>query len=412
VVIRRSAFASLLHSWLTVSSIAVALLMTRVGPDPRLIALKDVAVFGVLALYLPLMRRGSGRWSLPRFAPIAAVLIAGAIASSENPLATLASLRQLAGPYALVAVGYLAVRNHASYAALLATIRRNLWILFWFGLLERAVGITRFVDVGPFFDAKNIPLSPSGVPYVFIEPIFGGVLRMVSLLLDPINTGHSLVCLMCIEAAADAGHRSRLRRMGLAAAGVVLTTSKGAILQIGVVFGWMNDRVSRYVRVVTAVLFTFLVVTYGAIHGGIAAHVHGFARSFHDLTPFGHGLARAGNQAYLFGDTSQSEGIGDSFFGAVIGQIGIVGLAVWLYPLVSLARRLPRGDLLRRLFLSQLLVAVLSENSFNLLSVYSACLLLGASLSVVSLGGEAGLPRATRAGRPALAQPGRSPAST
>jgi len=80
-------------------------------------------------------------------------------------------------------------------------------------------------------------------------------------------------------------------------------------------------------------------------------------------------------------DSMLDIGIVDSFLGSLIGQLGVVGFVLWLYPLWRIFRIFPKNHFLGRLLLSQVLISALSENAFNLLSVAFLMVAAGAYYS-------------------------------
>ncbi|GLU43206.1 hypothetical protein Musp01_08300 [Muricauda sp. NBRC 101325] len=103
-------------------------------------------------------------------------------------------------------------------------------------------------------------------------------------------------------------------------------------------------------------------------------HVEGLQSTIANVNFFGHGLAKTGNQAFMFGDPSVV--IGDTYIGAIVGQIGILGFLLWISPFIVILRRL-NFNLTSKILIAQLIIALISENAFNLLSVFLVCIFIG-----------------------------------
>lgn len=352
------------------------------NPSLNILGLKDVVIFLVMGLYILTLKNTNLKPFLSLY-PVAVVLFFAAVFSPAPTFAIVASLRQLIVPLILIFSSYLAIRSEKDLFSLFKKIRFNLWILLLFGFSEKIFGFWRYIDLSNFFKAKNIPLSPDKIPYVFIEPIAGGINRMVSLLLDPINLGHTLICLLCLELVFSDKYQKI--RIILVIAGLALTFCKGAILQLFLIFIILNKDLDVAIRLLITAGLILFVVMFSDVHGGILTHFNGFIAAFDNISAFGGGLGTAGNQSLMFAGKLKGigeDGIGDSFIGAIIGQIGVIGLLFWLIPFFIFSKHFSSNDIFKRILVSQLLIAILSENSFNLLSIYTICLIIGAKLSI------------------------------
>jgi hypothetical protein len=382
-MIRKAFLNEFLHLWLTVSSLVIAVIYFVLNPSLNILGLKDLLVFAVLGMYLFFSREVDLRPFIV-LGPLFLVLIFSSVFSPAPAFAIVASLRQLLVPFILIFCSYLATRSEEDLQRLYSKIYFNLWLLLIFGFAEKFFGFWQYIDLTNFFAAKNIPVNSDNIPYVFIEPIGDGIIRMSSFLLDPINLGHTLVCLLCIELFSPS--RYRILKLGIILLGLIFTFCKGAIVQLLFIFVIFNTRIHMGIRIVITVSMAAGAVLLSAYHEGILIHFNGFIASFADISPFGGGMATAGNQSHMFAKDILKEGldqdIGDSFIGAVIGQIGMVGLFFWILPFFQLTRDFGTNDIFKRVLLSQLVIACISENSFNLLSIYSVCIIVGGKLAL------------------------------
>lgn len=377
------------YAWLAVSSIVLAMFAYLFGEIPVIaFSAKDAPIYlGIAVLCF---------WGVPSFGlkailpcvGIALLLLVQLITSDADLIAKAASLRQLLSVYALMFLGFVAVRTPQQY------LQVSRWIIgiglaaIVFGFVERFTHLWEGGLLFNYFSSKSILTFGSGYPVFFIEPIFmelsgGGVIRMVSTFLDPINFGHSLVLLISLLYFQKLGLDSSLRvaLIFFALFALFLTFSKGSWLQLVLVFTLMNQKLSTGIRLVALASFITILLMAATVHAGVVLHLKGFMESISTATSFGYGLGAAGNYASMLGQDLVVQ-IGDTFVGLIIGQIGVIGLILWAYPLIKATRYIGWDDVVSKVFIAQLIVASLSENTFNLLAIAGVSLLLGAKLGV------------------------------
>jgi hypothetical protein len=240
--------------------------------------------------------------------------------------------------------------------------------------------------------AKNISSYPSGYPPFFVYPNaiireadLPGMARMVSSFLDPINLGHTLVFGLCLLVYENSIKMLKPVRMTLAfffLVGIFLTISKGAIMQFFLVAIVLNSKIRLPFRIIFSLAVVPFLYVFVSDSVNFSIHYSGLRSSISSISLLGHGLAMVGNYAKMFApDSMLDTGIGDSFWGSLIGQIGFFGFLAWLYPFWKITQILPPNHYIKRLLYSQLLVCALSENAFNLLSVTFLMVAAGAYYS-------------------------------
>jgi hypothetical protein len=156
-----------------------------------------------------------------------------------------------------------------------------------------------------------------------------------------------------------------------------LTFSKGAMLQLFFIFFILNKNINLILRIFSLLFLSILIYIVSLNHAGFLVHFNGFINVFHYLTLFGNGLATYGNYAIMFGSGDISSGVGDSYWGSIIGQLGLVGFMAWILSFFTVIKNFPHNSYLTRILVSQLLISAISENAFNLLSIYILMILLG-----------------------------------
>lgn len=299
----------------------------------------------------------------------------------------LISIRQLFVVYFIFFFGAVYSHDHDRQAGHLF-VRLGLFVLF-FGLIDRFFYLSRDV-ITSFFEAKSIVISSAGYPYIFLEPLtyfneFSGelgFLRMYSFFLDPVNLGHFLVT--CYAISNDKSIHKLLFFIG-----VILCFSKGAILLLFLYISCFELRLPISVKVITCIFIVFLSFLILKDHAGFWVHLHGLLVSLENISILGEGLGKAGNVAVMYGEGSVFDGLGDTFWGAILGQIGIIGFTFYVLCILAMYTFIRKDKRkLYYLFLIQFCLSSLSENSFNFLSVFYLSFLLGYYSNISSVSGR------------------------
>jgi hypothetical protein len=251
------------------------------------------------------------------------------------------------------------------------------------GFIEVYYSVWHFIDITDYFKIKEIPVFDKtfkrfyNYPVFFTEPLFGGVKRMTSTLLDPINLGHSFAIIISLLVFDETLKYSKINKrllIILFSIGLILTFSKGALLQLILFLFIANNRISIIMKVIILVVFTMLLYYASNFHFGIRLHLHGIETALKNINLLGHGVGKVGNQAFMFGE--QSIEYGDTFFGSLLGQIGIIGYFLWILPFIIIINKL-KFNVISKILISQLLLSLISENAFNFLSIFLVCIILG-----------------------------------
>jgi hypothetical protein len=254
-------------------------------------------------------------------------------------VAAAASSRNIVAPFLFLLIGL-----HASVWARHAVYLRYLVMLGFvavvFGFIEaNTPDFWQSLDLRTLWEKKGISVQQdSGLPKNFFasEQVVPGefLRRMAGPFADPVNFGTFLFAVFM----AAWYLRGLLCQIATVAA-MVLAVSKGALLGLIVFFAfWTRYYASRTSHLIALVLlaagaYNFYLFTVSSSTGSTAAHIGGFTAAFVEFPqhPFGRGLGSSGVLAGLFSEGSEStSAVTESGLGMVIGQLGIVGLAVYL----------------------------------------------------------------------------------
>ncbi|WKB35503.1 hypothetical protein QS257_18595 [Terrilactibacillus sp. S3-3] len=114
-----------------------------------------------------------------------------------------------------------------------------------------------------------------------------------------------------------------------------MTFSKGALISVAIgilVYLLKKNRFSKLLGVLMSYIVVFLLVIILANYqkfSSLPAHLNGFISNLITVikSPLGLGLGRSGNFASLYNANANAANTsaGESFIGAMLGQIGLVG---------------------------------------------------------------------------------------
>jgi len=390
----RISLLNVTYAFLCVSSLLISLLFHFYENIPvYFIAIKDVVIYSSIFVALLVFKVPPGLSKyVSSIIPIAIILLLSFVMSDAPEIAKIASIRQIINLYAIILLAYLLVNNFRCEKLF---YRWQFFVVFFvllFGFFEWSSEIWRSGVLFNYFSSKNIPVNSVGYPYFFLEPLSSlrnivdreYVIRMTSTFLDPINLGHALVFwFVLLKEKAHIVRNEGLRKglMLCILIALFLTFSKGAWLQLLLILFVFDLFKSIEVRVFLLFLVALLLNVLANYHAGVAIHVSGFNESISSVTLMGYGLGMAGNYASMFSSVKEVM-IGDTYIGALLGQIGVVGLVAWLYPIFLILKKIERlsSSISIKIIVTQIFISLFSENAFNLLSIFNISLLIGIEL--------------------------------
>lgn len=378
--IKKSILFKTLLLWCFFCSFFLAFVYFLFPVNINLLFLKDAFILLIFVLSL----KFTSKIDLVFFYIILFVLFATLLSlTSKAPLmAKVTSLRQMIIPFILVLVG-VNLGDRLNLNSLKKFIVNVAVFCLFFGFIEILFSIWHYINITNYFHIKNIPTYNLSYterfhyPVFFIEPILGGLKRMTSFILDPINLGHTFAFIISLLMFDEGLIKKRDKKYALIlffAIGLCLTFSKGAILQLILTIFFVTKKISLSIKLIIVGLLCVLLIHAANFHDGIKIHLDGLVVSLSNINLFGHGLGTVGNQAAMFGNPILK--IGDTYFGSILGQIGVVGYLLWFLPFFVIIRRV-NYNLIAKIFLAQILISMISENSFNLLSIFLVCTFLG-----------------------------------
>lgn len=386
-----------LFVWSAVSS-AIILLLIKVGFTTQYIfALKDMLVFMFAFVFLKFLfsvKKSEKLFLISIFFIFLLYLYINFYSLNYDYNAPLNNIRQILSPIILLFIFCsISLNNHEIKKSL------NLYVkiisfIFLFGSIEVAFSLWEKVNLQVFFNLKGIPTNEYGLSYMFYEPMIGYRERMTSTILDPISLGHFFASSMIFMYYVNKRTNVKILFFNfqlnkfifyISLLGVIATFSKGAMLQAFIGILILNSNISLIVRILLSLLpFSLFYLLPKDMLVGIYIHLNGFLNSLDSVTFFGYGIGSVGNYAKMFSNdltTYNALEISDTFLGSLLGQIGIFGSILWLLLCILTLILLSSSGLLKnnvgiKIFISQFLVSVLSENTMNVTSLLLPCCLI------------------------------------
>jgi len=349
-------------------------------PEQRLILMgKDLLVLA-MATFLIVSRPFKMPVILLAFLPFIGICLVDFVLSDAGFQAKTGSLRQILIPILFLVMGALWGLSANDVSKSRHIMKQRLWFFIVAGLILYMLPAHYVGWLKTYFEAKGTDISEFGIPAQWLEPVFGGIPRMVSTFFDPINWGHFLVFSLFIFLPKKKNAWDELLAI-LILLSLALSFCKGAWLQLAIMTGILYFPLPRWLKLVGLAFVPVLVFVAAGYHDGIRNHQTGFENALKTLSFFGHGLGKTGNVALIFNDKAEPF-IFDTYVGAIIGQTGLLGTSFWILGWsVILIGLYKTNRTLGLLLFSQLFVSCYSDNAFNLLSVMAVCLYAGSEIT-------------------------------
>ena len=215
-----------------------------------------------------------------------------------------------------------------------------------FGIVEEFILGDKFwlaLNISSLFKAKGFSRWViAGMPGNYYSADFYSIIgrsvrRLVGITTDPLLTAHFLAFCIVILLFLDVD--KKIFKIVLLSIATFLTLSKGAILIVAISFlykVWIKNRKVAIFLIVFAI--TGLV---GIIHSNIlrtvSIHLAGLTTAAESISIIGGGIGTSGNLASLGGKSTTS---GESFFGMILGQLGIIGLLLFIWMIKRMTKLL------------------------------------------------------------------------
>lgn len=305
----------------------------------------------------------------------------------KNPGYTspLNNIRQIISPI-LVLFTFLSVRPVVSNPITFRnTINWTVLLVLFFGFFELAFSVWEKVNLANYFLDKGIPVNNDGLSYMFYEPMFNYIKRMTSFFIDPISLGHFFSTtilfiffsgLYNINKSNHYFFLSKKAIIYLSFIGLILTFSKGAWLQLLIGCILLTKKINvffKFILLLTPLGFLFLLPDDSLT--GILIHLKGTINSILSISFFGYGIGTVGNYAKMFSSNITlyyQLGISDTYLGSLLGQIGIIGLLLWILIMLFILNKFSSSKhnffVATGIFFSVFIVSAMSENTMNITS--------------------------------------------
>ena len=118
---------------------------------------------------------------------------------------------------------------------------------------------------------------------------------------------------------------------------IILTLSKGAILIIAIAFlykVWIkNKKLAIFLCLFAIAGLTGLIQTN--VLRTVSIHIAGLTSAAAELSILGGGIGTSGNLAQLTGNSTTA---GESFFGMILGQLGLAGLLLFIWMIIRMTK--------------------------------------------------------------------------
>lgn len=309
--------------------------------------LKEILVY-VVILFSFIKKRKIDRTEIYSIIALA-VLLLYLFARNDFSMSAISSFRQLSIPFVLYMFGR-SIRLKKGELRELAQFFIRLCILsVLFGIVQIVVGPAFFDKMG----MQNYMLIkygyvmsyggycvPNSMMSYDLYPYTGKMyFRMASVLVDPVILAQ-ILALAYILVAFDRENQlvAKKRQMICAillAAGTLLTLGKSGIIIIilATVYLWgkknIQNKLLSYGIYFIGGILCLMIMFRTSTGSSIDLHLRGLTENVRQMAqyPIGRGIGMAGNLAAAYG--VDVENSGESFVGAVIAQMGIVGLGIY-----------------------------------------------------------------------------------
>ena len=263
-----------------------------------------------------------------------------------------------------------------------------------FGLIERyilgdafwlALNVSKLYETKGFSNWVYGTLPGNYYSSDFYHIIGKSIRRLVGITTEPLLTAHFLALGIVILLFTDCEKIALKKnvKLILLTSACILTISKGAFLIIGIAYLykiWFRNKAVAIVAVCAAVVGVFWIIQSNLFRT-IAIHLEGFFTGLTNLSLFGGGLGTSGNLTSVSGGISSTSG--ESFFGMILGQTGIIGLILFIWAVYRMGKwvlRIEKGKyeycIIAYTF-AVMVEAMVSESAINFVGSGCAFIVLG-----------------------------------
>lgn len=355
-----------------------------------MILYKDIILWGVVILY--------ALSSLKIKISIVPLLLFGLYIFTElfqgavDVYTKLVCFRQLVTPVVLVIYGRALRLNYDEIVDYTIFVVKLGFYQAIFGLIERFILGDEFwlaINISALFENKGFSKWVlSGLPgnyysYDFYYSIGDSIKRLVGVTTDPLLTVHYLaLCLVILIFSSKNEYANSNIMYIILLVATILTLSKGGLLIIVVAYIYkasMKNKILAYMCGIIAMSVLFIIIQSDLLRT-IAIHILGVTSAFVNVSLFGQGLGTSGNLASLGAGSLTA---GESFWGMILGQIGIVGLILFcfmIYVASKFSLKYNKGNICYATVayvVAVMIEGILSESAINYVGSGCGFILLG-----------------------------------
>ena len=310
---------------------------------------KELIFYGVVVLYFLTNKRLKIRKSSVPLIIMVLLCVPYFFVGVASLYTKLICFRQIMTPIILILYGRtlsINERELRDYFSFLVKIGVGIVI---FGIIEEFVigdSLWFSLHIEKYMDMKGFSkwVYSNGLPGNYYSAdlymVVGMLRRMVSIMADPLLTGHFLA--LCIVIILY--NRFIINPLYYAVTlvvltvGVIFTLSKGAILVIAIAYTyklWCRYKPIAILCGVIGVILLAYMIKNNTLYT-ISQHTGGLIASFGNIV--GKGFGSAGNYSNLYGNASSE--VAESYMGALLGQMGLIGFGIFLYMFIYYSKKL------------------------------------------------------------------------
>ncbi len=338
------------------------------------------------------------------------VLVVYLIFRMDFSMTTIASFRQLSIPFIFYLFGRSVRLQKGNFIEIIRFFVKICIFSVLFGLFQIIIGPSFFDKLG----MKNYMLLKYGMVSVYgkycvpdsmmsydLMKFTGKIYyRMASILVDPVILSQILALAFVLVSfdyslKLTSENKKKIYSI-LLAVGILATMGKGGIVIaiLAWVFIWGKEnrqrKVLSYALYAAAGLMCLTILVGSSDGSSVDMHFRGLTDSISVLkeNPLGKGIGTEGNMAALYG--ADTETIGESFVGALMAQMGIVGVflyAFFIWELYIKYRKIrEKSSIYNNIYFatnSMWITSLLNNTSISFTSCFMYFIVLGFSEDIV-----------------------------
>ena len=329
-------------------------------------------------------------------------LILGSATGNQSFQAAIVSYRQLSLPFLFYLLGKKVwIKNEKDIRNLLSHFKLLMFLTCVFGFVELAYGeaFWEMLGISDYTQLKNGIMqiinghySYGGLYTYDFYPILGKMIRrMGSLLVDAVILGQLLSVAVIVELFIGkrlSNKKNHVVLLLLFSASLVFTFAKGGYIIAALTTGLLlrkqkNHKILGYVSILLMIVGVCILILYSIQNElSTVSHVNGLLDGIKGIIhhPFGTGLGSAGNLAQEYGNKDIMTS-GESFVGALLGQIGIIGIIIYFvffYEVLKKRTKTYYLTVFRNITISLLATSFVNNTAISFTSCFIIFIMMGA----------------------------------